>query len=97
MTLPDERYRAIKWAEQFLRDLCDPARTPRVPKAVRQQARSVLRHYPGTYYIEELARRSPEIITPQMETLHRWVRSGERPTEPDPETTNPLGERDSSL
>jgi len=95
MTLPDERYRAIKWAEQFLQDLCDPSRTPRVPKAVRQQARSVLRHYPGTYYIEELARRSPEIITPQMEALHRWVRSGER----DPEVSQPHNseERDPSL
>jgi hypothetical protein len=88
MTLPDERYRALKWAESFLQDLQDPSKTPRVPKEIRLRARSVLRHYPGSYYIEELARRSPDIITPQMEALHRFVRSAEQ----DPECTNTLGD-----
>ncbi len=87
MTLPDERYRALKWAEQFMQDLQDPSKTPRVPKTVRQQARSVLRHYPGEYYLEEIARRAPDIITPKMEELHRFVMQGQ-----DPETTNSLGE-----
>ncbi len=73
MTLPDERYRALKWAEQLLKDLQIPSKTPRVPRAVRQQARSVLRHYPSTYYLEELARARPDIITPQMEAVHRWI------------------------
>jgi hypothetical protein len=90
MTLPDERYRALKWAESFLQDLMDPAKTPRVPRTVRQQARSVLRHYPGPYYIDELARRAPEIITPRMEELHRFLRSGEQ----DPECTNTLEGKD---
>lgn len=62
MTLPDERYRAIKWTEQFLTDLLDPKKTPRVPKDVRQRAYSCLRHYPGGYYLDLLATRSPEII-----------------------------------
>ena len=78
MTLPDERYRAIKWAEQFLQDLQDPSKTPRVPKSIRQEARSVLRHYPGTYYIDELARRNPDLITPKMEAVHRFVMQGEQ-------------------
>jgi len=86
MTLPDERYRALKWAEQFMQDLLDPSKTPRVPKRVRAQARSVLRHYPGSYYIDEIARRAPDIITPRMEELTRFVRSREQ----DPETTNSL-------
>lgn len=86
MTLPDERYRALKWAEQFMQDLCDPSKTPRVPKSVRAQARSVLRHYPGEYYLAEIARRAPDIITPRMEELHRFVKSGEQ----DPECTNTL-------
>jgi hypothetical protein len=73
MTLPDERYRALKWAESFLQDLTDSSKTPRVPRTVRQQARSVLRHYPGSYYIEELARARPDIITAKMEELHRFV------------------------
>lgn len=78
MTLPDERYRSLKWAEQFLRDLCDPAKTPRVPKEIRSQARSVLRHYPGTYYIDEIARRNPDLITPEMEAVHRFIKQGEQ-------------------
>lgn len=73
MTLPDERYRALVWAERFLQDLMDPSKTPRVPKSVRQQARSVLRHYPGTYYLEELARARPDIVVKQMEPLTRMV------------------------
>lgn len=77
MTLPDERYRALKWAESFLQDLQDSSKTPRVPKVIRQQARSVLRHYPGSYYIEELARARPDIITPKMEELHRFIKQGE--------------------
>jgi hypothetical protein len=77
VTLPDERYRALVWAEKFLEDLLDPSKTPRVPKNIRAQARSVLRHYPGQYYIEEIARRSPDIIAPEMEAVHRFIKSGE--------------------
>jgi hypothetical protein len=73
MTLPDERYRALKWAEQFMQDLLDPQKTPRVPKRVRMEARSVLRHYPGSYYIEQLARARPDIITEEMEAVHRFI------------------------
>ena len=46
MTLPDERTRAVLWAREFLSRLIDPRQTPRVPRAVRQEALSVLRHYP---------------------------------------------------
>jgi hypothetical protein len=86
MTLPDERYRALKWAESFMQDLLDPAKTPRVPRSVRAQARAVLRHYPGSYYIDELARARPDIISPEMEAVHRFIRSGEQ----DPEVVQPL-------
>jgi len=90
MTLPDERYRALRWAEQFLKDLMDSSKTPRVPLQIRQRARSVLKHYPGTYYLEELARARPDIITPRMEELHRFIRSGEQ----DPETSNSLEDKE---
>ena len=76
VTLPDERYRALVWAEKFLEDLMDPAKTPRVPKNIRAQARSVLRHYPGAYYIDQMARRSPDIIAPEIEDLTRFVIKG---------------------
>ncbi len=76
MTMPDERYRALRWAESFLQDLLDPAKTPRVPRDIRRQARAVLRHYPGAYYVDEIARRAPDIIAREMEQLHRFVKSG---------------------
>ena len=62
MTLPDERYRSMMAADRLLKDLCDPGTTPRVPRAVRQRALWVLRHWPGEYYINRLAHESPEII-----------------------------------
>ena len=46
MTLPDERYRAVKQAEQFLKRLAG-GEYLRVPKAVRDEARALLRHYPN--------------------------------------------------
>lgn len=46
MTLPFERLRAVNSTRDFLRDLIDPSVTPRVPKEIRQRARSLLKHYP---------------------------------------------------
>ena len=46
MSLPDEKRRAVASVRQFLFNLLDPQKTPRVPKAVRQEARRVLKHYP---------------------------------------------------
>lgn len=62
MTLPDERYRAIKWAETLCRDLLDPKKTPRVPKDIRRRAYSVLRHFPEEYYLSMLAESRPDIL-----------------------------------
>lgn len=47
MTLPYERVSAVLSARNFLYALIDPKQTPRVPRAVRQRAVQVLRHYPG--------------------------------------------------
>ena len=55
MTLPDERYRAVLAGERLLKDLCDPSVTPRGPKAVRQRASSVLRHYPSKWDMDRAA------------------------------------------
>ena len=38
MTLPDERYRSLIQARNFLLSLLDPKATPRVPNSVRKQA-----------------------------------------------------------
>jgi len=62
MTLPDERYRAIMYAKSLCEDLLDSSKTPRVPKAVRQRALGVLRHFPDEYYLSMLAEARPDII-----------------------------------
>ena len=56
MTLPVERTQAVLRVERFLMDLQNPKKYPRVPKAVREEAQRLLRHYPSQYnmkYIEE--------------------------------------------
>lgn len=62
MTLPDERYRAVIRAEQFLKDLCDPSKTPRVPKSIRGQASSILRHYPSSWDMDVAAHQTPAVF-----------------------------------
>ena len=57
MTVPRERTNAVIFTENFLKDLLDPKITPRVPKAIRQRASSLLRHYPSQYHMEIIADR----------------------------------------
>ena len=73
MTLPDERYRSIKMAEQLLRDLCDPKQTPRVDARIRDRARGALRHYPGQHDLAQLEAAAPHVLQQQMEPLHKMV------------------------
>ena len=56
MTIPSERTRAVLNTEQFLMDLLDPKKTPRVPKDIRRRASSLLRHYPSQYDMEVAVR-----------------------------------------
>jgi hypothetical protein len=72
MTLPDERYRSVKWAESFLKRLAG-GEFPRTPKAVRDEARSILRHYPSQWDMQRTARMAPEVFQEQMEQLHRMI------------------------
>lgn len=60
MTLPDERYRALRCGHQMLLDLLDSKVTPKVPKYIRQRAGSILRHYPDSYHFTEIAEKMPE-------------------------------------
>jgi hypothetical protein len=73
MTLPDERYAAIRNTERFLMDLCNPKKTARIPRTIRQQALGLLRQYPNSFYLEQLAERSPDVITPKIEPLTRML------------------------
>jgi hypothetical protein len=60
MTLPDERYRALRCGHQMLLDLLNPKITPKVPKYVRQRALGVLRHYPNSYHFAKIVEKLPE-------------------------------------
>ena len=80
MTLPDERYRSVKWAEGFLKRLAG-GQYARTPKAVRDEARSILRHYPSDYDMNRAARGAPEVFQERMEDLHRFVAAGVRAAE----------------
>ena len=62
MTLPDERFRALKQSKKLLEELCDPGKTPRVPSIVRERARGVLRHFPNDYELERIADQCPDYL-----------------------------------
>jgi len=71
MTLPDERYRAVMQTIQFLTDICN---TPRVPKAIKQQAKSLLRHYPSAWDMKVASELAPHVFQKEMEPLYRMVK-----------------------
>lgn len=65
MTVPSERTNAVMFTEAFLLSLIDPKQTPRVPKAIRQEAHRLLRHYPSQFEMEVISAREddePEAI-----------------------------------
>ena len=75
MTLPDERYRAVVQTKRFLLEILT---TPRVPRAVKDQARACLRHYPSDYDMQLAAHEAPTVFQERMEDLHRFVAAGVR-------------------
>lgn len=77
MTLPDERYRAVTWAASFLSRLAG-GEFPRTPKAVRQEAASILRHYPGSWDMQRTARMAPDVFQERMEPLYRMIKQHEQ-------------------
>lgn len=56
MTIPAERTRAVVNTEQFLYDLLDSRKTPRVPRDIRLRAAALLRHYPNRWDMEMTVR-----------------------------------------
>jgi hypothetical protein len=60
MTLPNERYRALKCGKEFLCNLLDSKKTPRVPRDIRRQASQILKHYPNDYHLNLIAEKIPE-------------------------------------
>jgi hypothetical protein len=77
MTMPDERYRAVLYAEEFLRALSDSNITKRVPKELRQRARGILRHYPSTWDMQRAAEGAPDVFAERMEDVTRMFKKYE--------------------
>ena len=73
MTLPDERYRAVVQTAKFLQSLSYSSEIKRVPLAVRQEARRLLRHYPNEYDMKKTSQSSPDVFQEHMEDLHRMI------------------------
>jgi len=64
MTLPYERYRAIKYVREFLRELLGRVAVPRTRKEwteIRMQARSALKHYPWETDMERARKKAPDV------------------------------------
>ena len=70
MTLPDERYRAVVQTERFLKEILS---TPRVPKAIKDGARAMLRHYPNEWEMQLAAESAPNVFAKTMEDVHRMM------------------------
>jgi hypothetical protein len=74
MTLPDERYRAVMWAEKFLQELAhDTKKYPRISKQVRREAYSIARHFPNSWDMKRVANNSPDVFQEKMEPLTRML------------------------
>jgi hypothetical protein len=62
MTMPFERSLAVKRAEKFLMKLLDRKQSPRVPLDIRREARAILKHFPAGFYIDEAAKKAPDVF-----------------------------------
>jgi hypothetical protein len=71
MTLPDERYRAVVQTQRFLLEILT---TPRIPKAIKDQARACLRHYPSDYDMNRASEGAPDVFQPRMEEVTRMFK-----------------------
>ena len=81
MTLPDERYRSVIQTRRFLMDLCNPQHTPRIPKIIREHARSMLRHYPSDWEMQQAAEGAPHVFQERMEPVTRLFKQYEQSKE----------------
>ena len=78
MTLPDERYRAVMQTAKFLQALSFSGELKRIPLAVRQEARALLRHYPNEYDMKKVSQTSADIFAERMEDVTRMFKKYEQ-------------------
>lgn len=74
MTLPDERYRAVVQTAKFLQALSYSSEIKRVPLAVRNEARRLLRHYPSEFDMLRVSQEVPDIFQERMEDVTRMFK-----------------------
>jgi len=73
MTLPDERTRAVIAAHEFLTRLGSPYNKngiKKIPKAVREEALNILRHFPRPYDLHAAAQCAPDVFDAQTVMRH---------------------------
>lgn len=79
MTLPDERYRSVMWAKKFLEGIAhDRKAYPRISKAVRGEAYSILRHFPSEWDMKNAVDLAPIIFQERMEPVTRLMAQYEK-------------------
>jgi hypothetical protein len=67
------------WAKRFLEGIAhDYKAYPRISKAVRGEAYSILRHFPNEWDLDIAARRAPDVFQEKMEPLYRMVKQHEQ-------------------
>jgi hypothetical protein len=54
MTIPIEHIHSLRMTRNFLRELMDPKKTPGIPRCVRKQASSCMRHMIMSYQDEDV-------------------------------------------
>ena len=86
MTLPDERYRAVMQTAKFLQALSHSGELKRIPLAVRQQARALLRHYPSEYDMKKVSQTSADVFAERMEDVARMFKKYEQSKEDNDQT-----------
>ena len=60
MTLPDERYRALKNMPVVLYGMCGPGKLTK--RELRRRIQAALRHYPWVSELERIAAKCPELL-----------------------------------
>ena len=66
--MPYERTETVRRARRLLEQLADEKLTPRVPRSVREEAITLLRHYPDDMELYRTADACPSL----------WAKPGER-------------------
>jgi hypothetical protein len=64
VTIPYERTRAVVATKDFLQALQDPKQTPRVPAKIRYWAKTLQRHYPEAYQMQDAHEAMPHLFGP---------------------------------